>query len=334
VIETTLVVSALIISAIQFTIYDAIQAVAGIAIVIASGSRIAPAVLRIQQAALIFKGSIGASAQTFRIIHAIEAVDIPQITLPESDEGFDAFIPKLEIADLKFHYKTSSQPVINSLSIQLNSGDHLAIVGDSGSGKSTLADLILGILDPTGGTISISGKKPLEALTIWPGKIAYVPQNPRLIRGTIRENLLRGLNSELYTDQELKTSLRLACLENEVFVFPNGLDTVLGAGGQNLSGGQVQRLALARAFITHPQFVVLDEPTSGLDGGTEAAISEMISSTKNKITVILIAHRLSSIRSFPRVALMEDGNFRAVGTFDELKEISEKFRLTALGMGL
>lgn len=334
VIETTLVLSALIISAIQFTIYDAIQAVAGIAIVIASGSRIAPAVLRIQQGALIFKGSIGASAQTFRIIQAIEAIDPPELALPDVDQSLEVFVPKLEIVNLKFHYKTSSRLVIDGLSIHLNSGDHLAIVGDSGSGKSTLADLILGILEPTEGAISISGKKPLEALTSWPGKLAYVPQNPRLIRGTIRDNLLRGLNSELFTDQELETSLRLACLENEVLAFPNGLDTELGAGGQNLSGGQLQRMALARAFITHPQFVVLDEPTSGLDGGTEAAISEMISSTKNRTTVILIAHRLSSIRSFPRIALMEDGNFRAMGTFDELKEISEKFRLTALGMGL
>lgn len=334
VIETTLVFSALIISAIQFTIYDAIQAVAGIAIVIASGSRIAPAVLRIQQGALILKGSIGASEQTFKIIDSIEDLMLPQIDASLNLEIPRLFSPKVTINSMNFSYQTSDQRVIKDLNLQLNPGDHLAIVGDSGAGKSTLADLILGILEPTSGSVLISGMRPFEAIRTWPGKIAYVPQNPRLIIGTIRENLLRGLNPEFFSDSDLLAALRLASLEGEVTSFPQGLDTILGAGGQNLSGGQVQRLALARAFITEPQLVILDEPTSGLDGGTESAISEMISSTKNRITVILIAHRLSSIRSFPRIALMEEGGFRAFGTFEELKQASENFNRTAQGMGL
>lgn len=334
VIETTLVFSALIISAIQFTIYDAIQAVAGIAIVIASGSRIAPAVLRIQQGALILKGSIGASVQTFKIIDSIEESKLPPIDVSLTTEIPKVFVASLSISSMSFSYRTSDRRVIKDLNLHLNPGEHLAIVGDSGAGKSTLADLILGILEPTSGSILISEMKPIEAIRTWPGKIAYVPQNPRLIRGSIRENLLRGLNPQLFSDSDLFAALRLASLEGEVKLFPQGLETILGAGGQNLSGGQVQRLALARAFITEPQMVVLDEPTSGLDGGTEAAISEMISSTKNKTTIILIAHRLSSIRSFPRIALMEDGRFGALGTFEELKQASENFNRTANGMGL
>jgi ABC-type multidrug transport system fused ATPase/permease subunit len=334
VIETTLVLSALIISAIQFTIYDAIQAVAGIAIVIASGSRIAPAVLRIQQGALILKGSIGASTQTFQIIDSIQENRDTRIKITTSPISTEDFSPSVELVAMTFSYQNSDQPVISDLNFQVNPGEHLAIVGNSGSGKSTLADLILGILKPTSGTVRLGGLLPADAIAQWPGQISYVPQSPRLIRGSIRENLLKGLGTQRYTDNELMRALELACLQNEVNSFSQGLDTRLGAGGQNLSGGQVQRLALARAFITNPKLVILDEPTSGLDGGTEAAISEMIYKTKNKVTVILIAHRLSSIRNFPRIALMEGGGFTAVGTFDELKLASEHFRKVAQGMGL
>jgi ABC-type multidrug transport system fused ATPase/permease subunit len=334
VIETTLVLSALIISAIQFTIYDAIQAVAGIAIVIASGSRIAPAVLRIQQGALILKGSIGASTQTFQIIDAIQENGQTHIKMTTSPISTEDFSPSVELVAMNFSYQNSDQPVISNLNLQVNPGEHLAIVGNSGSGKSTLADLILGILKPTSGTVRLGGQLPADAITQWPGQISYVPQSPRLIRGSIRENLLKGLEPQRYTDNELMRALELACLQNEVNSFSQGLDTRLGTGGQNLSGGQVQRLALARAFITNPKLVILDEPTSGLDGGTEAAISEMIYKTKNKVTIILIAHRLSSIRNFPRIALMQDGAFAAIGTFDELKLTSEHFRKVAHGMGL
>jgi ATP-binding cassette, subfamily B, bacterial PglK len=334
VIEATLVVSALIISATQFILYDAVKAVAGIAIVLASGSRIAPAILRVQHGALVLKSSFGAAEQTFEIIQSLETIASKSNRILRFNDAARPFHSDLLINNLSFKFDNSDDFLIRNLSLSLKKGEHVAVVGDSGTGKSTLADLVLGILTPTSGSVSISGIEPHEAIQIWPGKISYVPQQTKLINGSIRENLIRGKDINEFSDDNLWAALRGANLDIEIQALEKGLDCLVGTGGINLSGGQTQRLGIARALVTNPEFLVLDEPTSALDGNSEHEIALTVASLKETVTVIFIAHRLSSIRFFEKIALLESGRIQIVGSIQAVKEFSPNFARLADAAGL
>ena len=174
----------------------------------------------------------------------------------------------------------------------------------------------------------------MEAINKWPGAIAYVPQDVMISNGSIKENLVLGYSQDEVGDELIQNALGIAHLQNFVLSLSEGIDTHVGERGSNLSGGQRQRLGIARALITKPKLLVLDEATSSLDGQSESDISDSINEMRGEITVLLIAHRLSTVQNADKVVYMEDGKILCVGTFDEVRKKVPNFDKQASLMGL
>lgn len=332
--ETTIVVGGLAIGAIQFLTQDATHAVATLAIFLAAGMRIAPAVLRIQQGSIQIRRSLGNSSETIQVIEETrDLIEIPEL---ETNLEFNhqGFIPAVEIEKVSFKYPSTSEEALRNVSVVIPQGSSVAIVGPSGSGKSTLVDILLGVLEPSTGIVKISGKNIAEAIDLWPGAIAYVPQEVSIIDGSIKENISIGFPSVVGSDRAVWEALTLAQLSDFVKSLPEGIDTQVGERGARLSGGQRQRLGIARALFTHPRLLVLDEATSALDGQTEFDLSQAINNLKGDVTVVLIAHRLSTVRDSDQVVYLRDGNVVMSGVFEEVRSKVPEFDSQASLMGL
>ncbi len=332
IVEASVLFSALIISAIQFSLQDASQAVATLALFMAAGSRIAPAALRLQQGLISMKGNLAASKLTLDLIS--ESQDWKP--LPEIDYYFDkeyiGFTPMIQICDLSFSYQ--DQEVLSGVNLSLESGELLAIVGKSGAGKSTLVDALLGLVVPQAGSVTISNQEPKNCLMLWPGAIAYVPQETHILNGSLRSNICLGFKEGEFSDLEILDALHSAQLHKFIDGLSNGLDTVVGEYGVGLSGGQRQRLGIARALLTKPRLIILDEATSSLDAQTESEINQAIYNLKGSVTVVLIAHRLSSARNADKVAYLSDGKIQAFGSFEDVRQLVPDFDAQARLMGL
>ena len=213
-------------------------------------------------------------------------------------------------------------------------GTSIAFVGPSGAGKTTIIDILMGVLNPDSGAVLISGLPPLIAVAKWPGAVSYVPQDVVIAAGTIRENISLGYPLSEATDELVMGALKVAHLDKFVADLPNGIDTQVGERGTRISGGQRQRLGIARAMFTQPHLLVLDEATSSLDGETEASISEAIHALRGATTIVIIAHRLSTVRNADTVVYLSKGKVLATGTFDEVRKAVPDFDHQAKIMGL
>jgi len=231
-------------------------------------------------------------------------------------------------------YPHKPTPAISNISLTIPSGSAIAFVGPSGAGKTTIIDVLLGVLNPDEGSVLISGLPPLLAVSKWPGAVSYVPQDVVIAAGTIRENVALGYPPEVATDELVMSALKVAQLDQFVANLPLGIDTQVGERGAKISGGQRQRLGIARAMFTRPHLLVLDEATSSLDGETEASISEAIHALRGSTTVVMIAHRLSTVRNADVVVYMTEGKVTATGTFDEVRNAVPDFDRQAKLMGL
>jgi ABC-type multidrug transport system fused ATPase/permease subunit len=334
VIELTVVIGSLGISAAQFRMQDAAHAVAVLSVFIAASTRIAPAVLRVQQGAISIKTSLGGAAPALELIESLANVsqlDEVSDLVETTHSGFDATV---EAHQLTITYPTRANPAVRDASFTISEGQSVAIVGTSGAGKTTLIDILLGVLVPDTGAAKISGYAPLDAVAKWPGAISYVPQDVLITQGTIRENVAMGFPVNGYSDDLVWNALSVAQLEDFVRSLPNGLDSPVGDRGVKISGGQRQRLGIARALFTKPKLLVLDEATSSLDGQTESYVSDAIRALHGKVTVIMIAHRLSTVRNADTVIYMDEGTIKAVGTFDEVRSNVPDFDRQAQLMGL
>jgi len=334
VMEITVVVGSLVIGAIQFSIATATHAVAVLAIFLVAATRIAPAVLRIQQSFLGIKGSIGASSPTLALIEELGTEEPIANASDEVEFNYPDFKASIDISNVSLTYPGKRYAAVSNASLKISEGSIVAIVGPSGAGKTTLVDLLLGVLLPDEGAVTISGLSPSNAISKWSGAISYVPQDVGIINGTIRNNVGMGYSEKVTTDTLVESALTIAQLYNFVAELPNGLDTQVGDRGTKISGGQRQRLGIARAMFTKPTLLILDEATSSLDGETEANISEAIQAMRGSITVVMIAHRLSTVRKADKVIYMDKGKIISVGTFDEVRIQVPDFDRQAKLMGL
>jgi ATP-binding cassette, subfamily B, bacterial PglK len=334
VIETSVVLGALLIGLSQFFLQDVSHAVATLAIFLAAGSRIAPAVLRVQQSSIQIRNSLGQARPTLELIETMSGsstLEIVDSTLDLSHKGFKADI---DINGVSLTYPNQQLPAISNINLKIPAGASVAFVGPSGAGKTTIIDVILGVLPPDDGQILISGSPPLLTIRSWPGAISYVPQDVLIASGSIRENVALGYPLADATDDLVSSALKVAQLEEYVANLPDGLETQVGERGAKISGGQRQRLGIARAMFTRPHLLVLDEATSALDGQTEFDISEAINSLKGSTTVVMIAHRLSTVRNADIVVYLSKGEVLATGTFDEVRNAVPDFDRQAKLMGL
>ena len=334
VIETTVVLGAVLIGAAQFILLDAIHAVATLSIFLAAGTRIAPAVLRAQQGSITIRGALGSATPTLDLIEMLGDSQMIENVDDTIDNNHEGFISEIQVRNVSLTYPNKLTPAISNITLKIPAGASVALVGPSGAGKTTLIDVLLGVLNPDMGDVLISGLSPLFAVAKWPGAVSYVPQDVAIAAGTIRENVALGFPPKAATDELVMSALKVANLDDFVAGLPEGVNTPVGERGAKISGGQRQRLGIARAMLTKPHLLVLDEATSSLDGEAEASISAAIHAMKGSTTVIMIAHRLSTVRNADIVVYMADGRVMATGTFEEVRKAVPDFDYQAELMGL
>ena len=240
------------------------------------------------------------------------------------------FVRELRLESVTFRYPTRSEPALRGVSLNLRSGESVGIVGPTGSGKSTLLDVILGMLEPDTGCVTIDGAPLAECREAWQRSIGYVPQDVYLVDDTLRANVALGWYGDEIDDQSVIDAIRLAGLEHVVAELPDGLETVVGERGVRLSGGQRQRVGLARALYTRPGVLVLDEATSNLDQATEHRIVETLAALRGGVTMIVVTHRAASVRDCDRLHYLESGIIRVAGTFDEIRTAVPEFDRPAI----
>ena len=334
VIETAVVLGALLMAFAQFFFQDATRAVATLSIFLAAGTRIAPAVLRVQQGAIQIRGSAGLASPTLELIDALGNAPLVENVDDTVDVVHKGFVAEIRIEGASLTYPGKNSPAIADITLTVPTGSSVAFVGSSGAGKTTIVDVLLGVLNQDAGYVSISGLPPLAAVAKWPGAVAYVPQDIVISNGSVRENVALGYPPEAATDELVMSALKVAHLDQFVADLPQGVDTQVGERGAKISGGQRQRLGIARAMFTRPHLLVLDEATSSLDGETEASISEAIHALRGSTTVVMIAHRLSTVRNADIVVYLFEGKVMAIGTFEEVRKTVPDFDRQAKLMGL
>jgi ABC-type bacteriocin/lantibiotic exporter with double-glycine peptidase domain len=334
VIESAVVIGALAISAVQFTLSDAAHAAGTLAIFIAAGSRIAPAALRLQQGLLQFKANSEASKPSFELITQLESQEVVPKFESKIQYSRENFTPSVTLAGINVRLNETTTDFITDLDFRIDAGEFIALVGPSGGGKSTLINTILGSYVPSKGKVLISNLDPLEAFNQYPGFVGYVPQEVRLIEGSLKENIAIGLDNKDIDDNEIWVALDKVGLLDYFEKQPSQLDTLIGAGANALSGGQRQRIGIARALYTSPKLLLLDEATSSLDAQTETAITQTLINLKGKVTLIIAAHRLATIRSADRIYYMSNGAIAGQGTFQDLRSQIPDFDQQAEIQGL
>lgn len=336
VMEVSITCGAFIMAGLQFALYDSKTAIAGLAIFFGASSRIAPAVLRIQQGMTQTKSYLGQSQRTLDLLQAQNETMLdekpPRVAYPDFDAN--GFLPEVCINELTFKYSPNSQFELRVPELVIRPNTHVAIVGSSGSGKTTLVDIILGILNPTSGTVKISSMKPLDTFKRWPGAVSYVPQDTVITAGTILDNVLLGYEKSFADLAKVKRSLNLAGLSEFSIEDESGIYLEVGGRGHKLSGGQRQRIGIARALYTNPKLLVLDEATSSLDSATEFDITESLNVLKQNLSLITIAHRLSTVKSADLVIYIENGEILSQGSFEHVRSNVKTFDFQANLLGL
>ena len=284
--------------------------------------------------AFIVAGSVGAISEVWTDLQRAAGATERLVELLESPseirDGTVGEMPPrqsldLVVTDLAFRYTSRpDQPVLQSLSFNVQPGEMVALVGPSGAGKSTFFDLLQRFYDVDAGSIKLGGVDVRDAkLQALRGAFGFVPQTPAMFSGSVRENLTYGRPDA--SDEQVKRALSLANAQTFVNALPQGLLTPLGEDGIGLSGGQRQRLAVARALIAEPAFLLLDEATSALDAESEQSIRKSVEALKGEMTILVIAHRLSTVRQADRILVFEEGRMIASGTHDELMKDSNLY---------
>ena len=236
----------------------------------------------------------------------------------------------IKISNVSYCYPNSEVQALENISLTVPKGKAVGFVGSSGAGKTTIVDVILGLLESNTGNILIDGTDIQQNLSAWQKNLGYIPQSIYLADETLRSNIAFGLPKEEIDDEKVLNAIRLAQLETLIRHLPDGLDTILGENGTRLSGGQRQRVGIARALYHDPEVLVMDEATSALDNITEKQITNAIESLKGERTLIMIAHRLSTVKNCDMLYFMEHGKIVEQGTYDDLVHSNIRFREMAL----
>jgi ATP-binding cassette, subfamily B, bacterial PglK len=276
------------------------------------------------------------------LIYSLVALDPVYEDLRELNESSRLFLTdrkkkeplrlenKIDIKDLHYRYPETDEQALNGISLTIPRGKAVAFVGESGAGKTTIVDLLLGLLKPARGLILVDGKDIQDNLSGWQQNIGYIPQSIYLADESLRRNIAFGLPDKEIDEEKINLAVELAQLKSMVERMPDGLDTILGEHGTRISGGQRQRVGIARALYHDPQVLVMDEATSALDNITEKEITNAIENLRGDRTIIMIAHRLTTVENCDQLYLMKDGVIVDSGNYEELVDSNAEFRRMAL----
>ena len=319
IIEAALIIGIALFFLSQVSSGDLASSTGTIGVFLAGAFRLTTALLPLQASFLAIKAALPSAKIAHDILEGLPQLveretknlnRVEQITHIEQPIG-------AVFEDVTFSYPNSSAPALVNLNFTIEPGSQTALMGPSGAGKSTIADMLCLLLSPTSGRVSqITNSSKLE-LSIG-GRVSYVPQKPGMISGTILENVALGVEPESVDRDEVMSALESAHLGTLIKELPEGIDTSLGKLKDSLSGGQMQRLGLARAIYSKPNLLVMDEATSALDAESESEIQKTLEEMRGRVTVVVIAHRLNTIQHADKVILLEEGKVTDSGTFKQL----------------
>lgn len=247
----------------------------------------------------------------------------PSISLSKKAINFDIAI---ELKDVYYQYPNTKKTVLNGISLTIPKQYSVGLIGPSGAGKTTIIDVIVGLLMPTQGEVLIDGKGIKDNLLNWQRTIGYIPQNIYLSDDTVRRNIAFGLPDEKIDEEQVWSVLASAQLDGHVKSLPAGLDTFIGERGIRLSGGQRQRIGIARSLYHNPDVLIMDEGTASLDNETEWEIMQAVKNLSGKKTLIIVAHRLGTVKSCDRLYFIRDGEVIDSGRYEELFDKSQEFK--------
>ncbi len=321
-LEAALVVALVVIVVVVIGTRSGAQAVATLGLLAAGSFRLMPSLGRVLTTS---NGAAAARVATEVVVNELSALlPVDPLTLHQVEPL--EFKRDLRLESVTFIYPGSVEQVLHGIDLTVARGESVGLVGASGAGKTTLVDLVLGLLRPTSGRLLVDGE-PIEGarLMAWRRAVGYVPQEVFLFDDTIQRNIAVGLDDDLVDTGRLDRAVSLAQLSDLIAELPEGLGTRLGERGVRLSGGQRQRVGIARALYGQPRMLILDEATSALDGLTEAAITATVEALHGELTMLVIAHRLSTVSRCDRIVLLAAGAVEGAGTFDELAKGSESF---------
>ena len=307
-------------------------ALTSVALFATAGFRLIPAINGIQGGIVQAVASIPSATDVIGDLIASEN-DMKASTTPADTAELAERPREMRLENVRFRYPNASEDVIRGMSVDIPLGSSLGIVGPSGAGKSTLIDLLLGLSVPSSGEILIDGHPLKAVLRQWRGRVGYVPQRVALFDGTIAQNVALTWSDEIDRER-VERALERAQLGTLVASRERGIDERIGERGVSLSGGQQQRLGIARALYTDPLVLVLDEATSSLDTKTEDEVTKSIKSLQGEVTLISVAHRLSTIKDYDRICYVDEGVIVSQGTFVEVASALPSFAEQVLLAGL
>jgi ABC-type multidrug transport system fused ATPase/permease subunit len=324
IVETALMLGVVAFVAQQFLSGELATGFATIGVFLTGGVQMMASLLPLQAAAGSIKQNVEQAELAQRLITEGRSAAVVETTLtivaPKELESLEKHNPLDVVIDgANFRYPGDETDTLHDVRLTVTAGQHIAIIGPSGAGKTTLVDLILGLIHPDSGSVRIGGIEPNDLRKIRPGAVSYVPQKPGMVSGTIAENIALGIEPELIDRALLDRVIDDAYLREFIDSLPSGVDTSVGKQVDALSGGQIQRIGLARALYAQPRLLILDEATSGLDAGSEAFVAETLGRLDGKVTVIVIAHRLSTVQHSDIVHVVEDGRITASDKFKTLR---------------
>lgn len=321
IMETSLVVGALLLAGTQFLLKDAVSAFTTLSVFLVAATRVSPSILRLQQGMIIFRARTGDSKKTLELIgelrYAVTGVGSIQV-----DSNLGQPNGRIELKDVSFTYQGNSERDIKKIDLLVHPGKLVALIGPSGGGKSTLIDLLMGALIPSSGTVLIDDIPAKEFIKRFPGKIGFVAQESYFSNSSVRENLVIGLDEVSLTDFDYWKLLSRVGLEEDIRALPDGIQSLVGERGSKLSVGQRQRLSLARALVTDPKVLLLDEPTSALDHASEDLITKILNDLKGEKTIVVVAHRLETVKSADLVVFVRKGAIEGTGSFEEMAKLT------------
>jgi ABC-type multidrug transport system fused ATPase/permease subunit len=335
VFEIAFVFAGLALSAFAFYAYSAEFAASLLALFLAALTRISTSVLRLQYGYILLKGYIGSTKLFFEMLDSAKTEQQAILSETKQVQSLSLkVLPAIQLKDVNFKYASVSAFEIKSLDLIIESNQSIALVGPSGGGKSTIVDLILGVITPIRGQRYIHGVEPKSLYHLNEGGMAYVPQEVFVQPATVIENIALGTNANEIHLPRVREVLDSVDLLDALSGLPNGLETIIGKGESGLSGGQRQRLGIARALYRNPKVLVLDEATSSLDAQLENEIAEVLRKLRGKITMVIVAHRLSTVLSCDSIIYVNHGKIIDRGTFKELRSRNKDFDKQAELLGI